>query len=164
MALAFATFLGLCVFGLAVYLLQQMQGRSLISPVRRSGGAPKRKLVRIEGPGEFRAEVVGESHYQHQLAQLCGGHRSEGYEKHVEAFLLLEDGNEYDSNAVAVAIDDEIVGHLPRKLAQQYRQLLRDGGFGDAPAIVQAVIKGGFIRSDGELGHFGVKLDLHMSD
>ena len=39
-------------------------------------------------------------------------------------YLELEDGNEYDKNAVAVIIDGKTDGHIPKKLSKTFNHLL----------------------------------------
>lgn len=120
-------------------------------------------LIRIDGPGKYAVDIVGESHYQDELDHICGGKCADGFNKEVEAMLILDDKNPYDDQAVAVSIDGELVGHLSRGLARQYRTQLLELEVPRANAIVQAKIVGGWIRDDGDEGHFGVKLDLPTS-
>ena len=40
----------------------------------------------------------------------------------------LEEDNEHDKHAVAVLLDDQIVGHLPRSISRVSRFFLRRGG------------------------------------
>ena len=104
--------------------------------------------------GGFTLEVAGESHYQGNLEMICRGRSEDGHQLRVEATLILDDENPYDSNAVRVDIQGLPVGHLSRKEAVRYRR----SGAGEA--LVDAEIRGGWDRGGGDRGHFGVWLDL----
>lgn len=84
-----------------------------------AGGAP----LLVRGTGYFGQEVVGESNYGRQLAQLAG--RSQSGEREVTATLRREPSNRYDNNAVQVLIDDLLVGYLPREVAAAYQAPLQ---------------------------------------
>lgn len=111
-------------------------------------------------PGTFSFNIVGESHYQLALAEMCGGKCKDGHEKEVWALLVMQDDNPYDAHAVAVEMDTGIVGHLSRDDASRFRVAMRGMGLGDCALKVPALIIGGWCRSNGDKGHFGVKLDL----
>lgn len=118
-------------------------------------------VLRINnGPGTYSVDVVGESHYQEALEDICGGRNDEGQRFETEAFLVHEDDNPYDDKAVRIAIEGETVGYLDRKTARDYRKDLAKIGYAGAPATCSARIVGGWDRGDGDRGHFGVKLDL----
>lgn len=156
MPLVVAVIVGLVVFGVIAALLHANEPSADRAPVGMQ--------IRLDGPGKFAAEIVGEGNYQDELAEICGGHCDDGVKHRCEARLILEDDNVYDDQAVKVTIDGMTVGHLARPFARRYRQRLADTGYGRANAVVDAVIRGGFIRPDGELGKFGVWLDLPMTD
>ncbi len=121
--------------------------------------------VDLPGPGEFALQIVGESHYQSALAEICGGKCWQGVEQYVTATLVLEDSNPYDDKAVRVDINGRTVGYLARKAAREYREELRKGGFPHMNGKCQAVIRGGWYRSGGDdTGQFGVRLDLPTND
>lgn len=112
------------------------------------------------GPRESRLarEIVGESHYQHALADICGGKTPEGHLFACRAELRPEPDNPHDSNAVAVFIQDHKVGYLPKQSAKRYGK-----AFGAASVSCAAQIVGGWRRREGRTwdeGHFGVELDL----
>lgn len=121
---------------------------------------PAGVVARLPGPGEFELQVVGESHYQDNLEELCGGKTPDGHRKEVEAMLIHDDENQYDDKAVAVSIDGKIVGYLDRKTARNFRAQMAEAGAASVPAVCQAIIVGGWDRGDDDVGHFGVKLDL----
>jgi hypothetical protein len=126
---------------------------------RLFGKKTEKPVVRLERHGSFAAEIVGESHYQSMLDKVTGGRTEEGHRKRVEAMLIYDDKNSYDNKAIAVAIGGDIVGHLNRKNARQYRLHLAEAGFPGSPAVCGALIVGGWKR-DSDEGHYGVRLDL----
>ena len=109
---------------------------------------------KLKGTGEFSHDIVGESYYQEQLDYLCDGKTPDGHRKYVIAVLKPEPENEFDSNAVAVLINDIKVGHLPRNAAKSFKR------FVSQPVAVDAVIVGGWLRSSTDEGNYGVKLDI----
>jgi hypothetical protein len=109
--------------------------------------------------GKYAVEVVGESAYQGELEEICGGRTREGFCLETEAYLRPENDNRFDAQAVAVYIDGHLVGYLDRALARRWRQhLILD--FGDlVVCCCRAIIVGGWQRGR-DTGHFGVRLDL----
>jgi len=69
-------------------------------------------------------EVVGESHYLPALEKVLrvAGRGLDEFE--TTALLVPEPANRHDPNAVAVVVQHEIVGYLPRNDAVRYRALL----------------------------------------
>ena len=138
-------------------IIQKLLGQSNIAATQ-----PTRRvvdLVRWKGNGRFDVEVVGESHYQRNLTQICGKRKEHGENRIVDATIWLEDNNPYDDKAVRVTIGNLNVGHLNRMAAPVYRlRLIRDGhplGVG----MCKAKIKGGWKRGK-DVGSYGVWLDL----
>jgi hypothetical protein len=82
----------------------------------------------LEGPDAFALPIVGESHYQDALEQICGPRTDEGEDRRVEAQLVLEDQNPHDSMAVRVDINGITVGYLSRDHARTYRRGLSKAG------------------------------------
>lgn len=80
---------------------------------RKSGTEPGSSILYA---GRERLEVVGESFHQNDLVRTVKKHG-----RLVEAILMPEPDNEYDSNAVAVLVDGLNVGHLPREVAAIYQ-------------------------------------------
>jgi len=114
----------------------------------------------LPGPKTFSIGVVGESHYQSAVESICGGRTDQGHEKIVEAVLLHEDNNPYDSKAIRVDIQGNTVGYLSRENARQYRKRLEKAGHKGMTATCFAMVVGGWDRGSGDKGHFGVRLDL----
>ena len=122
---------------------------------------PRVRLV-LKGPDAFALPIVGESHYQDALEQICGPRTDEGEEQRVEARLVLENENPHDSMAVRVDINGMTVGYLSRDHARTYRHELIKAGYRTDDAYCQAVIRGGWDRGKGDRGFYGVYLDLFV--
>jgi HIRAN domain len=114
----------------------------------------------LPGPGTFEIEVVGESHYQGTLENICGGRSEDGANKIVEATIILESNNPHDNKAVRIDIDGQTVGYLPRESARVYRRKLKKAGYPLPTCTCFAVIRGGWDRGGDDRGYFGVRLDL----
>lgn len=70
-------------------------------------------------------EVVGEKAYGLAIRSVIGAaHRPEGCEHLVVAVLVPEANNRFDANAVAVHVDEQRIGYLPRLDAARYRPAL----------------------------------------
>lgn len=108
---------------------------------------------------KFPQQVVGESHYQDVLESICGKRTPNGHECETTATLHLEDDNKFDNKAVAVMVQNNIVGYLPRADAKCYRQMLAADP--STPVNVPAVICGGWKRGR-DRGFFGIFLDLTL--
>jgi hypothetical protein len=119
---------------------------------------------KINGPGTFECEVVGESRYQTHLEHIAGGRGEFSAELRKQAILALEDDNPKDDKAVCVRIDGLRVGYLSRKMARSYREQLAKQGAPTGHYWCEALIVGGWDRGAGDRGHFGVRLDLPIDD
>ena len=119
------------------------------------------RIAVITNPsGTFELAVVGERHYQKVLAEICGSPTERGHRFETDAYLVPENDNPYDSNAVKVMIDGKHVGYLDREAACGFRKvfskIVPSGTIVKCPALIQ----GGWDRGEGDRGPFGVKLDL----
>lgn len=112
------------------------------------------------GPGTYSVDVVGESHYQEALEDICGGHTEKGHRLDVDAFLVPEDDNPYDPKAVCIYIHEQIVGYLDRGTARSFRKQMAAAGAAGRAIKCSAIIVGGWDRGSRDKGHFGVKIDL----
>lgn len=112
----------------------------------------------IEDRGGFDFEIVGESHYQDEIAwNVPLSHRlSEKFRLYAIAALYQDDDNEHDKNAVAVRLDGDTVGHLSRADAKRFRKWAAKEALSN-PATCRAVI----VRSN---GGYGIWLDLPISN
>lgn len=114
--------------------------------------------------GVHSLEVVGEASYQDSLWRVCGRSQGEKVRHDVIAVLVPEPTNPYDSNAISVQIDGDLVGYLPKEIAGTYlpglKALMRPKG---AYVALNGVIVGGGIYSDGP-GRLGVWLQHDPAD
>ena len=103
-------------------------------------------------------DVVGESRYQVELETIAGGRTADGARHACIAVLRPEPTNRHDKNAVQVEVDGYTVGYLPRDVAAEFVEALRDEGF--LLAVCNATIIGGWLatKKRGQ-GHFGIVLD-----
>jgi hypothetical protein len=117
--------------------------------------------LRLDGPGDFDFEIVGEASYQDALEALAGGGTDDGHSRVlVTARLVHEDGNPHDDQAVRVDVNGRTVAYLTRASARIYRRWLAKQGHAARTATCSAVIVGGWDRGRRGRGHFGIKLDL----
>jgi hypothetical protein len=119
----------------------------------------------ICGAGSFRIDVAGESFYEESFAALCGERTIEGVRIELRARLTLQDDNPYDKHAVRVTIQGHPVGHLSRDHARAFRRRVRYGALSQHEVFeCAALICGGWDRGDGDVGNYGVRLDLVLDD
>lgn len=123
-------------------------------------GDPTVESVVLMGNSDFDFEVVGEAHCQDALEEICGGRTEDGVNRECVAVLAYDNGNQYDSNAVAVFVDGLRVGYLPRAVAKSYRQAMLSLNPSRAAVGCRAVIRGGWDRGGDDVGHFGIALDV----
>lgn len=114
----------------------------------------------ITGTGNYGQEVVGESNYQDNLIKAAGGANLNNEAIQVQALIALDDQNEFDKNAVMVAINGGTVGYLPRQSALNFREKLLREGHSNAMYSCSAILKGGYEKGGGEMASYGVWLDL----
>jgi hypothetical protein len=133
----------------------------------RSQRAPHAGLPAVTASvlgGHDDLEVVGELAYQTALWRQSGGTIGDKIRCDIVAVLFPEPANPYDPNAIAVVIDGQVVGYLPRATAQEYRPGLQSlmsmhGGY----VALRGVIVGGGHYADGP-GRLGVWLDHDPAD
>lgn len=116
--------------------------------------------IRLQGLGVFSLEAVGESKYQESLEAICGGRSEDGADCFIDAVLIHEDENPYDSQAVRIDVAGSTVGYLSRKHAREYRLQMARTGHAGVAATCAARIRGGWDRGDGDTGPFGIRLDI----
>lgn len=121
------------------------------------------KIPFIKGRDQFQVNVAGESFYPDAFAALVGARSRDGIAFPARAQLMLDDDNVHDKNAVKVAIEGHQVGHLPRNAARAFRRTVRYGDLALHEVFeCAALINGGWDRGGGDVGNFGVKLDLAL--
>ena len=100
--------------------------------------------------GQDDLEVVGELAYQDALWRLSSGTLGDRIRRQIVAVLVPEPTNPYDANAIAVQIDGQVIGYLPRATAQEYlpglqRLMSMRGGY----MALRGVVVGGGYYDDG---------------
>jgi hypothetical protein len=126
--------------------------------------ASQRTVTALLHGGDEDLEVVGEASYQDALWALCGGQLGDRIRSDITAVLVPESQNPYDVNAIAVRIDDRLVGYLGRAQAAEYlpglQKLMRQCG---GSVALRGEIVGGGYYPDGP-GRLGVWLKHDPSD
>lgn len=117
-------------------------------------------LVHLSGDGSYSLAVVGESNYQDAIGAICGGRQKKGVHHQCLATLSPEPDNVYDPDAVRVLVRGNLVGYLSRHSAKLFGEEFRRLGVAHETLVCEAEIVGGWERSSGDKGHFGVRLDV----
>jgi hypothetical protein len=120
----------------------------------------KKEVVILIGNSRFEVEIIGEQHYQPALEAICGPRVPRGVNRFETAWLIWEDIRPHNRNAVHVEIRGKQVGYLSPETDILYRQQLLARGMPKANGQCQAVIKGGWVSSDGRKGPYCVSLDI----
>jgi hypothetical protein len=95
---------------------------------------------------------------------LSGGTVGDRIRRHIVAVLVPEPTNPYDANAIAVQIDGQVIGYLPRATAQDYLPgLQRLMSVRNGYVALRGVIVGGGYYDDGP-GRLGVWLEHDPAD
>lgn len=142
-------------------LLDRLRGRRESSvPARAETSAVSVSLL----GGQDDLEVVGELAYQDALWGLSGGTVGDRIRRHIVAVLVPEPTNPYDANAIAVQIDGQVIGYLPRATAQEYLPGLQHSMSVHGGCVaLRGVIVGGGYYDDGP-GRLGVWLEHDPAD
>lgn len=115
----------------------------------------KKELVYLMGTAKFDVEIIGEEHYQTVLEAICGPGKTQGVKCYETASLKLD-----DNNAVRVEIEGKRVGYLTPETASFFRQRLIARHMPRGVGQCAALIRGGWVSSDGRKGPYEVFLDL----
>jgi hypothetical protein len=147
----------LIVFAALAYFCWPFKVTPIVAQSPLDGGT----LPVIRGPGDFEVHVVGESHYQRQLENICGKPSAEGVSLNLKASLVFEDSNKFDKLAVRVDISGAPVGYLNRESSRIFRCSIRNSELKTHSAFqCDALIAGGWDRGRDDKGMYGVRLDL----
>ena len=133
---------------------------NLFSPKAQEKLSGRKEIISLTAGLKFELEVVETDQYQSALEALGGGRVPRGVSRFETAQLILDNKNPRDPNSVYVEIRGKKVGSLHPEDAIRYRQQLFAKGTPDAFGQCQAVIRGGWISSDGRKGDYEVWLDL----
>jgi len=135
----------------------------LRSPSPTTADSPKEVEAKVFKGRARRVEIVGEAHYERELARIAGPKTPNGMHMYVVARLVPEPTNRHDRNAVAAVINGCTVGYLSRKQAMSFHRAMNERGFGGSSLVgFRARIHGGWLRPDDE-GHYSVTLLLPES-
>lgn|GEM_PF-1410982 len=137
---------------------------STLSPRRTakelSSGSPSVIPV-ITGPRQFRIEVLGTKRYQPSFEAVCGPRTDKGAALDIQVQLRVET----KSSVVRVLINDEVVGNLAPRRAQDFRRAIIEGNLGEFMHFeCSAKIRGGKICSAPDEGHYVMWLDIPQDD
>lgn len=120
----------------------------------------RKELVYLMGVAKFEVRIDGEEDYQVALEAICGPRLPAGVKQFHTASLKLEDNHPRDKNAVRVEILGKQVGYLRLEAASLFRQHLIARGLPRGVGQCAAIIRGGWVSSDGRKGPYEVWLDL----
>ena len=120
--------------------------------------AGQHELVYLMDTGKYQIEILGEASCQAILEGLAGPRRPQGVKCYEKAFLKLE-----DQNAVRVEIQRQLVGYLSPEMASFIRQQLTLRGRPKGVVECPAVIRGGWLSSEGKTTPYEVSLDLPLA-
>lgn len=125
-----------------------------------AAGAPS-VIPCITGPRQFRIEVLGTRRYQQIFESLCGQRTAKGAALDIQVQLRVETS----SNAVKVLVQEEVVGNLAPRVAQDFRRALNEGGLAEFKHFeCSAKIRGGRISDSPEEGNYVMWLDIPQDD
>lgn len=110
--------------------------------------------------GLFDVDIVGESHYQQNIATLAGTHGDRGPDKVCKAHLIPEDDNPYDNQAIRVEIEGMTIGYLSRDDAPSFRRRLSAKKLAGQVTTCQASLKGGHVMKNNKQAAYGIMLDI----
>ena len=120
----------------------------------------ERETFFLRGAATFNVEIKGEEHYQAAFEAICGPRVPYDVNRFVTAWLILDDTNRRDKTAVRVEVQRKLVGYLSHEAALRYRRALHRRGTPRAIGQCQAVIRGGWLSSDGRKGPYHLLLDI----
>jgi hypothetical protein len=126
--------------------------------IKENGEQGEKKILRLAG--DRSVDIIGESHYQDALEEICGGRTQYDVYEGVIATLIPEDDNPIDENAVRVEVQGRTVGYLKKPESKNYREKLREAGFLGILTTCKALILGGGEPRDDYNGYYGVTLWL----
>ena len=127
------------------------------SPKTLERPSGKKELVYLMGTAKFEVEILGEEHSQATLESIGGPHRPQGVNCYETASLKLQ-----DNHTVRVEIRGKPIGYLRPEATTFLRQQLLARGMPKGVGQCAAVIRGGWLSSDGRKGPYEVWLDLPM--
>jgi hypothetical protein len=133
----------------------------LFSSVIPKPQSSKKEIIYLSGDASYGMDITGEEDYQDALEDLCGPRLPQGVNQFENALLVVTDNKTgSNKNAVRVEIQGKLVGYLSLEDTIRYRRYLNAKGKPKAHGQCRAVIKGGWVNSDGGKGPYYVALDI----
>jgi DNA polymerase-3 subunit epsilon len=115
----------------------------------------------ITGPRQFRIEVLGTSRHQAIFEAICGPRTKKGAALDIQVQLRLENS----SNAVRILLQEEVVGNLAPRVAQDFRRAIIEGDLAEFRHFeCSAKIRGGRVADSPNEGHYVMWLDIPQDD
>ena len=151
-----------------LYFLLKGSPKADAAPVGKPAGGSYTPLPQGEpvhhwtDSGRFQLEVLGESRYSDTIAALAGEHGDAAADARHKALLLADDNNPYEDKAVAVFLNNEMVGYLAPKDAQAFRTMLARQEITGQLTSTDAVIRGGQMYEGKRLA-YAAWLDVDLS-
>lgn len=115
-------------------------------------------IEKSNGGGTFSSYAIGHRHHQDALKRIFSERTSEINEKLVEAVLVIDDANPYNSQAVRVDIQGQTVAYLKDENAKQFRKKMKDKG----PSEIKATCAAKIVYWERESDNYLVILDLPL--
>lgn len=106
----------------------------------------------------FSYYAVGHPHHQDALKSIFSDRTPENNEKLVEAVLVIDDANPYNSQAVRVDIQGQTVAYLKDENAKQFRKKMKEKG----PSEIKATCAAKIVYWERESNNYLVVLDLPL--
>jgi DNA polymerase III epsilon subunit family exonuclease len=123
-------------------------------------GAPS-IIPTISGPRQFRIEVLGTRRNQEVFERVCGPRSAKGAALDIQVQLRVET----NSNAVRVLLQEEVIGNLAPRVAQDFRHALVEGDLAECRHFeCSAKIRGGKLSDASNDGHYVMWLDIPQDD
>lgn len=112
-----------------------------------------------ETTGRFKIAIAGTSHYRKEIASIAQNPDNVSALVTCLAYLVIDDRNPHDANAVRIVIEGRTVGYLSREFAKTYRSYI-----GDLPSHIQHVSAAAAITNGLKIGDntydYTVELDI----
>jgi hypothetical protein len=134
--------------------------KSLFSPKPPESSSHRNEVVFLLGAGTYEVEVLGLENCQSALEAICGPRKPQGINRLETASLVWGDETPDDKDLVHVFIRGKRIGYLSREGRLLYAQQLRVRDLPHSNGRCQAMIRGGWISSDGRKGPYQVTLDI----
>jgi len=125
-----------------------------------ASGAPS-IIPCINGPRQFRIEVLGTRRFQSVFEAVCGPPTARGAALDIQVQLRVES----KSNAVKVLVNEEVVGNLAPRVAQDFRRALIEGELAEFTHFeCSAKIRGGRVSDTPDDRDYVMWLDIPQDD